>query len=153
MARKILDESATRIVAEVLQPILVDLIDLTLQAKHVHWTLRGPRFLPLHRQLDEIVAAARKWADDVAERLAALDVAPDGRVSVVAKESTLGTIEAGFMADAQAVSRISDRLTAVSAHVRRSIAATERADAVTQDLLISIAGEAEHHLWLLQSHE
>lgn len=153
MTRKILDEGSARSAADVLQPLLADLIDLGLQAKQAHWTLRGPRFLPLHRQLDEIAAAARNWADDAAERLAALNVAPDGRASTVAKDSSLPAIEGGFISDEQAVSRISDRLAAASAHLRRGVSATERSDPVTQDLLISIAGEVEHNLWLLQSHE
>lgn len=152
MTRKILDEAATRLVAESLQPLLVNIIDFTLACKQMHWTIRGPRFLPLHRQLDEIVTAARTWSDDVAERLAAVGVSPDGRASNVAQSTTLKPCEAGFMSDAQAVSRVSDLLAALSAHARTSISATER-EPVTQDLLISITGEIEHHLWLLQSHE
>lgn len=69
-----------------LQAILVDLVDLSLEGKQAHWNSVGSNFrdLHLHLQLDEVVAAARLHADEVAERLRALHSVPDGRASTVA---------------------------------------------------------------------
>ena len=39
-----------------LEPLLVDLVSLALTGKQAHWHVTGPNFLPVHEQLDEIVA-------------------------------------------------------------------------------------------------
>ena len=67
-----------------LQDSLVELIDLALHAKQAHWNVVGPSFRPLHTEFDEITDIARLAADAVAERLAALDVSPDGTPAAVA---------------------------------------------------------------------
>ena len=56
-------------VAGELQALLVDLVDLTLQAKQAHWNVVGPLFKPLHNQFDALATDAREWTDSVAERL------------------------------------------------------------------------------------
>src|SRR5687768_1817481 len=71
-------------VSEALQGALVDLIDLSLVAKQVHWNVVGPRFRSVHLQLDEVVDIARTHSDTVAERASALGVSPDGRAATVA---------------------------------------------------------------------
>ncbi|MFC8720417.1 Dps family protein, partial [Kitasatospora sp. NPDC057198] len=57
---------------EALQGALVDLVDLSLIGKQAHWNLYGPRFRSVHLQLDEVVATARDFADQVAERASAI---------------------------------------------------------------------------------
>ncbi|HEX2297396.1 MAG TPA: ferritin-like domain-containing protein, partial [Pseudonocardiaceae bacterium] len=52
----------------VLQATLVDLIDLSLIAKQAHWNVVGSNFRSAHLQLDELVATARQYVDEVAER-------------------------------------------------------------------------------------
>ena len=49
----------------------------------------GTNFRDLHLQLDEIVDAARAFADDIAERMRALHALPDGRSATVAKSTSL----------------------------------------------------------------
>ena len=70
-----------------MQKVLVDLIDLHLQGKQAHWNILGTNFRDLHLQLDEIVDAAREFADDTAERMRALYAVPDGRSATVAATS------------------------------------------------------------------
>ena len=86
-AAQVLAKDATQKSATELQAVLVDLIDLSLQGKQAHWNVVGPQFRTLHLELDEVVEDARKWADDVAERLRALGVAADGRASMIAKRT------------------------------------------------------------------
>src|SRR5690606_16291597 len=61
-----------------LQAVLVDLIELSLQGKQAHWNVVGRNFRDMHRQLDEIIAAARAFSDTVAERMRALHATADG---------------------------------------------------------------------------
>ena len=74
-----LSEEDLKLVGEALQGALVDLVDLSLVAKQVHWNVVGPRFRSVHLQLDEVVSTARKHSDTVAERASAIGVTPDGR--------------------------------------------------------------------------
>ncbi len=70
--KSLLDESARGVVGKALQGALVDLIDLSLQAKQAHWNLIGHHFPGPHSQLDDVVSSARARADAVAERAMAL---------------------------------------------------------------------------------
>ena len=52
-----IDPTATRpapSTADALQATLVELIDLSLQAKQAHWNVVGPAFKPVHEFLDEL---------------------------------------------------------------------------------------------------
>ena len=80
-----------------LQKVLTDLIELHLQGKQAHWNLVGTNFRDLHLQLDEIVAAARLFADQAAERMRALHALPDGRSSTVAEGARLEEFPAGLV--------------------------------------------------------
>ncbi len=62
-----------------LQAMLVELIDLALVGKQLHWNVTGPLFRPLHEQLDELVDSWRQLSDIVAERAVALGYVPDGQ--------------------------------------------------------------------------
>ncbi|HLJ04214.1 MAG TPA: hypothetical protein VKT31_12285 [Solirubrobacteraceae bacterium] len=43
-----------------LQALLVELIDLSLLGKQLHWSAVGPLFRPLHLQLDELIDSWRE---------------------------------------------------------------------------------------------
>ncbi len=136
--------------AVLLQATLVELIDLSVQGKQAHWTVTGPLFAPLHAELDAIVDDARTWYDDVAERLAALDVAPDGRLVTVAATSPLEALPPGWQVDHAVVAAFSARFEAIAARLRERIAAPAL-DALSQDLLIGIGRALEKHAWMLRA--
>jgi starvation-inducible DNA-binding protein len=141
---------ATTATATILQATLVELIDLSLQGKQAHWTVTGPLFRPLHEHLDAIVDDARTWYDDVAERLAAIGIAPDGRPATIVASSQLEPLEAGWEADTEVVSRFVDRLAAIAARLRERIDALAEIDPISQDLLIGIGHAVEKHGWMLR---
>ena len=72
-----------------LQSVLVNLIELHLQGKQAHWNVVGKNFRDLHLQLDEIIDDARLFADELAERMRALQAVPDGRSTAVAEGTSL----------------------------------------------------------------
>ena len=86
-----------------LQKVLVDLIELHVQGKQAHWNLLGSNFRDLHLQLDEIVDAARGFSDEVAERMRAVYLVPDGRTSTVTKSTSLAEFPAGPVEDRKSV--------------------------------------------------
>ncbi|MFI1971310.1 DNA starvation/stationary phase protection protein [Streptomyces cinnamoneus] len=146
-----LSEQDRKIVGDSLQGALVDLVDLSLVAKQVHWTVVGPRFRSVHLQLDDVVASARKHADTVAERASALGITPDGRAETVAKTSGIGAVGGGWTKDTEAVRTLVEALGAVITRMRERVQATADPDPVTQDLLIGLTGDLEKHHWMFQA--
>jgi starvation-inducible DNA-binding protein len=136
-----------------LQAVLVDLIDLGLQGKQAHWNVVGPRFRGLHLALDEVVEDARKWSDEVAERIRALGVAADGRASVIAKQSGLESLPDGTIADSEVLRRVTDQLAAAAERGRASMDSLEGNDKVSEDILIEVVEGLEKHLWMFRSQQ
>ncbi|AZS84751.1 Dps family protein [Streptomyces griseoviridis] len=146
-----LSDADLKTVAEALQGALVDLVDLSLVAKQVHWNVVGPRFRSVHLQLDDVVDTARTHSDTVAERASALGVPPDGRASTVATGSGIGVIPDGWIQDSDAVGTLVEALGAVIVRMRERVADTGEADPVSQDIFIQITGDLEKHHWMFQA--
>jgi starvation-inducible DNA-binding protein len=151
VVKSTLSDEARKIVGDALQGTLVDLLDLSLVAKQVHWNIVGPRFRSVHLQLDEVVSTARTYADTVAERAAALGVSPDGRAESVAKTSGLETVQDNWINDKDVVDVMVAGIGAVIVRVRERIQNTDVPDPVTQDLLIGICADLEKHHWMFQA--
>ncbi|AWW37228.1 ferritin [Streptomyces sp. AS58] len=138
-------------VSEALQGALVDLVDLSLVAKQIHWNVVGPRFRSVHLQLDEVVATARTHSDTVAERASALGVPPDGRASTVAVGSGIGVVPGGWIQDEEAVGILVEALGAVIGRMRARVESTGQPDPVSQDIFIGITADLEKHHWMFQA--
>ncbi|MDT0462064.1 Dps family protein [Streptomyces gibsoniae] len=146
-----LSDTDLKIVSEALQGALVDLVDLSLVAKQVHWNVIGPRFRSIHLQLDEVVDSARLHSDTVAERASALGVPPDGRAATVAQGSGIGAVPQGWVKDTDAVGTLVSALGAVIARMRERVLATAAPDPVSQDIFIGITADLEKHHWMFQA--
>jgi len=132
-----------------LQHTLVELIDLGLHAKQAHWNVVGPNFRSLHLQFDEISDMARSMADAVAERLAALEVSPDGSL-VAVSESPLTPFPLGWLTGHRAVEAMSERLEHLARTNRTRIAEIRGIDPVAETILVDLAGELDKALWMLR---
>lgn len=137
--------------ATALQDTLVELIDLSLQAKQAHWNVVGPNFKPLHELFDGFTAEYRGWYDDVAERLAAIGVAPDGRTATVSATTPLAQLPEGQLEDRALVALVEERVASVADRVRDRMERLGEHDLVTQDLLIGIVHGIEKQLWMLRA--
>jgi starvation-inducible DNA-binding protein len=137
--------------ARMLQQTLVELIDLALQGKQAHWNVVGPAFKPLHEQLDEMVLEYRAWYDEVAERLAALGVAPDGRSTTVSAATPLPQLPAGQLADHEVLAQFDERVGLIAGAVRERAVAIGDEDLPSQDMLIGIAAGLEKQLWMIRA--
>ncbi|MFF5366666.1 Dps family protein [Streptomyces sp. NPDC013187] len=146
-----LTDANLKTVSEALQGALVDLVDLALVAKQIHWNVVGPRFRSVHLQLDEVVDTARKYSDTVAERAAALGISPDGRAATVAVGSGIGVTPEGWVDDTTAVGTLVEALGAVIARMRERVETTGEPDPVSQDIFIGITADLEKHHWMFQA--
>ncbi|MEU1894030.1 Dps family protein [Streptomyces pristinaespiralis] len=151
VVKSTLSEADLKTVGDALKGALVDLVDLGLVAKQVHWNVVGPRFRSVHLQLDEVVDTARQHSDMVAERASAIGVAPDGRAATVAAQSAIGSVPEGWIKDVDVVRTMIDSLGAVIGRMRERIEVTDEPDPVSQDILIQLTADLEKHAWMFQA--
>ena len=142
---------ASEQLASHLQQLSVDLIDLHLVGKQAHWNVVGLNFRDLHLQLDEVVDAAREFSDQVAERMRAVYVTPDGRSATVAAQSSLPTFPAGEVNTSQTVDLITASLYAVAGTARRIHDDVDAEDPTTADILHSILERLEQLAWMIDA--
>jgi starvation-inducible DNA-binding protein len=104
-----------------LQRELRDLLCLAVVGDHIRWVLTDDDG-ELAEWLAEAVPEWRALADQVAKRLVALGVAPDGRVRSLAEDIPLSWVPEGWLRRDEAERLLADRLHVVAswARVRRS---------------------------------
>ena len=113
-----------------LQATLVELIDLSLIGKQLHWTVVGPHFRPLHLQLDEVVDSWRDLGDTVAERAVAL----------------------GFvLQDHVVVRELTTRIAETSERVRDRMNRLGELDLASQDVLVEVVRALEEQQWMFRA--
>jgi starvation-inducible DNA-binding protein len=149
MNRTKLSGTAAEIAKTQLQVSLVDLIDLTLQAKQAHWNVVGPRFRSVHRQLDELVAETRAFADTVAERIVILGDAAEGSARAVEHHTKLDPLAGGFLEDNEVVTLMIARLDATCGRIRQNLKGIQ--DPVSHDLLVQVLAKLEEQMWMFHA--
>ena len=142
---------ANKQLSDNLQAVLVDLIELHIQAKQAHWNVVGINFRDTHLILDEVTDAARELSDEVAERMRALHALPDGRSETVSATSTLSKFSEDQVDTAEVVSLITDRLDAAAATCRRVHDEVDEADPTTADLLHKVIETLEQYAWMVSA--
>lgn len=143
--------TASETLSENLQKVLVDLIELSLQGKQAHWNVVGRNFRDTHLQLDEIIDAARGFADDVAERMRALHALPDGRSDQVAQTTTLPEFPQGEIATTEVIDLMTERLDAVAGTCRDVHDAVDEEDPTSADILHAILERVEQLSWMVSA--
>jgi starvation-inducible DNA-binding protein len=133
-----------------LQATLVELIDLSLLGKQLHWNVVGPHFRSLHLQLDELVDSWRELADTVAERAVALGFVPDGQSATVAADTPLRTVDRAELEDHVVVRELTTRLAEVAERTRERMDRLGELDAATQDVVIEVIRALEEQLWMIR---
>jgi len=140
---------ASESLANALQRVHVDLIDLHVQGKQAHWNVVGTNFRDLHLQLDEIIEVARAFSDDLAERMRAIYITPDGRAASVAAQSSLPPFPEGEVDTSETVDMITERLYAVCRTIREVHDEVDEADPTTADLFHGFLEKFEQFAWMV----
>ena len=135
--------------SENLQRVLVDLVELSLQGKQAHWNVVGTNFRDTHLQLDEIIEAAREFADTVAERMRALHALPDGRSDIVAETTTLPEFPQGEIATTEVIDLMTERLDDVATTCRDVHDDVDDEDPTSADILHAILERIEQLSWMV----
>ena len=139
-------------VAQFLSPVVVDLTALVVNGKQAHWHVRGANFVGVHELLDTIVAHAQDWADSAAERIVALGLPVDGRLSTVAAKTTTGELTAGFQQSNTTIVEFVAQIDAALVSVKTAVDELDGIDLTSQDVAIEIARGLEKDRWFLVAH-
>jgi len=143
--------TASATLSDNLQKVLVDLIELASQGKQAHWNVVGKNFRDTHRQLDEIIEAARAFSDTIAERMRALHALPDGRSDTVAATTTLPEFPQGEVATTDVIDLITERLEDTAGTCRDVHDAVDEEDPTSADILHAILEKLEQFAWMVSA--
>lgn len=147
-----LSEKSGREVAELLQKSLSTYNDLHLTLKHVHWNVVGPNFIGVHEMIDPQVDLVRGYADDVAERIAALGGSPQGTPGAIERDRTWDDYSVGRDTVQAHLAALDLVYTGVIEDARKAIDRLDELDLVSQDLIIGQVGEMEKFQWFVRAH-
>ncbi|ANE78696.1 DNA starvation/stationary phase protection protein [Mycobacterium adipatum] len=139
-------------VAELLQKQLSRYNDLHLTLKHVHWNVVGPNFIGVHEMIDPQVDLVRGYADEVAERIAALGASPLGTPGAIINDRTWDDYSVGRDNVQAHLAALDLVYTGIIEDTRKSIERLDDIDLVSQDMLIGHAGEMEKFQWFVRAH-
>ena len=144
-------EQGSRLV-ELLQHRLAAYNDLHLTLKHVHWNVVGPNFIAVHEMLDPQVELVRGYADEVAERMAALGGSPDGTTAGISKVRSWDDYSLGRDTAEAHLAALDLVYKGVVTSNREGIEEVGEIDPVTEDLLIGQTAELEKFQWFIRAH-
>lgn len=134
-----------------LQGLLIELVDLSLLGKQLHWNIVGPHFRSLHLQLDELIDSWRELSDTVAERAVALGYVPDAQSRTVAADTPLKPVERQELADRVVVHELTSRLAEVAERARARMDRLGELDAASQDVVVEVVRALEEQLWMVRA--
>ena len=139
-------------VVGVLQDRLNAYNDLHLTLKHVHWNVVGPNFIAVHEMLDPQVDNARAFADEVAERIAAMGGSPKGTPKTIVEQRTWDDYSLGRATAIEHLGALDLVYAGVITSVREAIETVGKLDPITEDMLIGQSHQLEQNHWFVRAH-
>jgi starvation-inducible DNA-binding protein len=146
-----LESHARDEVGDQLQATLVELVDLSLIGKQLHWSVTGPNFRSVHLQLDELVDSWRELSDVVAERAVTLGYWPDGQADAVSGASGLRGVDRGSISDHDVIAAIVRDLAESCERIRGRMDRLGELDVASQDVLTEVVRALEEQLWMTRT--
>lgn len=138
---------------DILQTQLVGAIDLGLQTKQAHWTVKGPNFIALHELFDQLYGTVTEHVDTIAERIAILGGTPKGTAQVVSGDTTLAPYPLEINNGTDHVEALSSAYAAYAEAVRNAMAEVgEIGDEDSVDLLTGVSRDIDKSLWFIEAH-
>jgi starvation-inducible DNA-binding protein len=138
--------------AQFLTPLVLGLQGLAVNGKQAHWNVRGANFIAIHELLDSVVANAQAGADQAAERIVALGLPIDARVSTIAEKTKPTAVPAGFTQWEALLRNVIADMDAVIADTQAAIDGLDEFDLTSQDVAIGIKETLEKDRWFLFAH-
>lgn len=147
-----LTPTAREAIAEALQQSVAETVVTTMLAQNFHWNVTGMAFGPLHALFQEIYEDHFTAQDDLSERIRALDVHAEGKLSTMIERSKVSEQD-GHQSDKEMVEMLmkAEEQIASTLSGLEQVAA-ESGDTLTEDLAIERGRVHEKFAWILRSH-
>ena len=142
---------ASDVLAGNLQKVLTDVTALSLVGKQLHWNITGDGFRSLHLFLDDVVDIAREASDEIAERMRALQVVPNGLPEVVAQRNTLPTVPETLIKTDDAEELAVAAINATVGTMRDVHEKVDAEDSASADILNDYIRRFEQQAWFIRS--
>jgi starvation-inducible DNA-binding protein len=147
-----LPEKSRAAVAEALEAVLADGLDLHAQVKVAHWNVKGPHFAALHPLFETFATGLTAHTDTIAERAVTLGAVVRGTARHVAARSRLPEYPQETTGGLDHVRLLADRFDRLLAGARDARGVAERhGDDDTVDLLTALVEEGEKNAWFLRA--
>ena len=138
-------------VAQGLNQVLADTYALMALTHHAHWNVEGPGFFALHAAFEEQYNDLFQAADEIAERVRALDGYAVGGLKALAKLANMDELEAPIPQNdyVAALAKAHEKTTRDLRKVKED--AADKGDTETEDMLVARLQIHEKTLWMLKS--
>ncbi|SDU79176.1 Dps family protein [Arcanobacterium phocae] len=143
--------SGSTVLSESLQKVLTDVTALSLVGKQLHWNVVGVGFRGLHLYLDEVVAIARAASDEVAERMRAINLIPDGRPQTIGELTSLPAVKETIVSTEEAVVAAVAAINATVGTMRQVHEKVDAEDPASADILLDYVRQLEQQAWFIGS--
>jgi starvation-inducible DNA-binding protein len=134
-----------------LQVVLADIYLLALKTHGFHWNVEGPQFTQIHLMLEEQYKALFLAADEIAERIRALDVAAPGSFQQFKQIASIS--EQTKVPDAKGMlNELLEDYETTIADAEKALEIADDADDVgTEDALTVLIRDMQKTAWMLRS--
>lgn len=117
-----------------------------------HWYVKGTHFFTLHEKFEEFYNEMTEKMDAVAERLLTIGGKPYATLKDYLNNASIKEAAGNETADQMIKQLIQDFIQLVNEFGEGILAAENAGDHVTADLFISMAGDLEKHIWMLNAY-
>lgn len=137
--------------APIINKQVADWSVLSIKLQNYHWYVQGEHFFTLHAKFEELYDEAKVYIDDLAERLLALHGKPVATMKQFLEISTIEEATCCETPEKMVHSLIRD-FTSLLHDLKKGIELAEREnDETTGDMLLSIHGSLEKHVWMFNA--
>lgn len=119
----------------------------------IHWYMRGPGFMRLHKKMDHYMEELNGYLDEFSERLIILGGAPYSTLKEFDEHSKLEETPGDYTKSVQEnIERVIEVFRYLAEHFQAGLDATdEEGEDVANGLYAEAKGNLEKHIWMLQA--
>lgn len=137
-------------IANSLNQLLSDYINLGLITKHAHWNIKGSNFISMHKMLDSFRETIDEHQDIIAERIAQIGSVAFGTINQISNNTEIDSYPEDIQSISQTLPLLADRYAFVANKTRELITIIEDED--TADILTAASRDLDKLLWFIESH-